>query len=170
MQWIWALFRLRPTPQPQLPIANHRLSKNFTLAEMTRSRTARVRGIDNTPDAEAVRNLTQLCERVLQRARNALGALTVTSGYRSLQLNKAVKGARDSDHTKGMAADIVPTGGVTLEQLGKWIQDNCEFKQLIYEFGEWLHVSYDPDDIRGQVLEAYKDSHGKTRYRIYRFK
>lgn len=172
MRWLVDLCSRWTAPEQieapkSLPV---RLSKNFTLAEFTRSGTAKRRGIDNTPTHAQAMAMMALCKSVLQPLRNALGPISVTSGFRSAKLNKAIGGARRSHHTRGMAADIVPTHGMSLEQMGKWIQTNCKFTQLIYEFGEWLHVSYDPDDLRNQVLEAYRDSRGKTKYRIYRFK
>lgn len=162
-------FRARPKVVVALHGGAMRLSKNFTLGEMTRSATARRRGIANDPGKDEVQALRVLCQHVLQPARNALGALTVTSGYRSRKLNKALKGAKRSHHMRGMAADIVPTGGVSVHKLGKWLQNNTKYTQLIYEFGEWIHVSYDPEDLRREVLEAYKDEKGRTKYRTFKF-
>lgn len=158
------VWRPRPAPPPPNPT---QLTVNFSVAELTRSRTARKRGIANVPSAAELGALRLLCANVLQPARNALGAITVTSGYRCPKLNKAIGGARNSDHMYGRAADIVPTGGVTLDELGMWIETHCQFRQLIYEHSEWLHVSYDPNDLRCQTLEAYRDpTTNKTRYRL----
>jgi|OM-RGC.v1.017983456 Uncharacterized protein conserved in bacteria len=143
------------------------LTNNFTLGELTRSRTARVRGIKNEPGEEAIKNLMMLCERVLQPARNACGPIWVTSGYRSPKLNKAIGGAKRSHHMRGMAADIVPASETSLFELGKWIHENCNYTQLIYEFEEWIHVAYDPHDLRQQSLEAYKAADGRTRYALF---
>ena len=67
-----------------------RISKNFTLAELTKSNTATRLGISNTPDKEGIHKLRLLATELLQPLRNAVGALRVTSGYRSESLNKAI--------------------------------------------------------------------------------
>ena len=43
-----------------------KLTENFTLAELTKSETAEKNNIDNTPDAEQIECLKQLCENILQ--------------------------------------------------------------------------------------------------------
>ena len=81
--------------------------KYFTLKELTRSTTATAKGIDNTPTPEVEKNLTLLVENVLDPLREIYGKpITVNSGYRCPELNKAVGGSKTSDHVKGFAADI----------------------------------------------------------------
>lgn len=139
------------------------LSKNFTLAELTKSETAIRRGIDNIPSDEVLNNLTTLCNMVLQKVRNSHGVVTVTSGYRSPELNKAIGGSTTSDHCKGLAVDFeVP--GLDNRELALWIEDNLTFKQLILEFyteGEpnsgWVHCSFEEGENNNQVLRAVKE-------------
>lgn len=145
------------------------LSANFTLKELTRSDTATRLGLDNTPDDEALENLKTLCEKVLQPVRDNFGRVTVNSGYRSPESNAAVGGSKTSDHCKGMAADI-EVDGVDNPDLAQWIMDNLEYTQLILEFYErgkgssgWVHVSYDPNNLKKQELTATKVA-GKTTY------
>ena len=83
-----------------------KLSNNFTLEELIKSETAIRRGINNTPSSSVVENLQQLVTNVLQPIRDKFGPITVTSGYRSAQLNVAIGGSATSDHVLGMAADI----------------------------------------------------------------
>jgi len=145
------------------------LSANFTLKELTKSDTATRLGLDNTPDDEALENLKTLCEKVLQPVRDNFGRVTVNSGYRSPESNAAVGGSKTSDHCKGMAADIeIP--GVANADLAQWIMDNLEYTQLILEFytpgipdSGWVHVSYDPKNLKKQELTATKVA-GKTTY------
>ena len=149
-----------------------KLSNNFSLKEMTNSQTALRRGIDNEPGDEEEANLQQLCEQVLQKVRDHFGKpVTVNSGYRSPELNKAIGGSTTSDHCKGMAADIeIP--GVSNYELADWIKENCEFRQLILEFytpgvpdSGWVHVSYNYEENEKKVMTALKED-GKTVYKL----
>jgi hypothetical protein len=146
------------------------LTANFSLHELSKSETALRMGFDNTPDAEATENLRLLCEKVLQPVRDHYGkGVKVNSAYRSPESNAAVGGSKTSDHCKGMAADIeIP--GVPNADLAQWIMDNLEYTQLILEFytpgipdSGWVHVSYDPNNLKKQELTATKVA-GKTTY------
>ena len=147
------------------------LSANFTLKELTKSETATRLGIDNTPNDEALENLKLLCEKVLQPVRDHFGkSVTVNSGYRSPESNAAVGGSRTSDHCKGQACDL-EIDGIPNPELAQWIMDNLEYTQLILEFytpggdpnAGWVHVSYDPNNLKKQELTAVKVA-GKTQY------
>lgn len=125
-----------------------KLTNNFNLSEFTYSHTAMMNGVDNTPTSIEIQRLKQLCEVILQPARNALGPISINSGFRSERLNELVNGSPTSAHRLGYAADVVPTNGDTLA-LAKWVIDNCPFDQVILEFGTlsrpaWIHVSADP--------------------------
>jgi hypothetical protein len=146
------------------------LTANFSLHELTKSETALRMGFDNTPDDEATENLRLLCEKVLQPVRDHYGkGVKVNSAYRSPESNAAVGGSKTSDHCKGQAADIeIP--GVANADLAQWIMDNLEYTQLILEFytpgipdSGWVHVSYNPDNLKKQELTATKVA-GKTTY------
>ena len=146
------------------------LSANFSLKELTKSDTATRLGIDNTPDAETIDNLKTLCDKVLQPVREHFGkSVTVNSGFRSSETNQATGGSKSSDHVKGMAADI-EIAGVANADLAQWIMDNLDYTQLILEFytqgvpdSGWVHVSYDPNNLKKQELTAVKVA-GKTQY------
>ena len=146
------------------------LTKNFTLEELTKSETALRFDLDNEPNDEQLANLVALCECVLQPVRDHFGkGVKVNSGFRSAESNAAVGGSRTSDHVKGQAADIeIP--GVPNADLAQWIMDNLEYTQLILEFytpgipdSGWVHVSYDPENLKKQELTAMKVA-GKTQY------
>ena len=84
-----------------------KLSPHFDLSEFTRSDTARVMKIDNVPNLQEIENLTNLCIHVLEPARQKTNAqIYITSGFRSLALNRAVGGVPSSQHCKGLAADL----------------------------------------------------------------
>jgi len=149
-----------------------RLSKNFTMAEFTKSQTAERKGIDNTPQGEHLEAAKALFENVVQKVRDEFGPTVINSGYRSPELNEAVGGSSRSQHCKGQAADIeVP--GVANGELAEWVRDNLEFDQLILEFytpgipdSGWVHVSYLADgDNRGECLTATRID-GKTEYSV----
>ena len=145
------------------------LSTNFTDKELTRSDTALRLGIDNTPDAQTLENLKLLCEKVLQPVRDHFGTVTVNSGFRSAATNVATGGSKTSDHCLGRAADI-EVQGIANPDLAQWIMDNLDYTQLILEFytqgqpnSGWVHVSYDPNNLKNQELTAVKVA-GKTQY------
>lgn len=129
--------------------------KYFTLKELTRSTTATAKGIDNTPTPEVEKNLTLLVGNVLDPLREIYGKpITVNSGYRCPELNKAVGGSKTSDHVKGFAADITGGSKEENERIFNIIKHNFHFKQLIDEKGfSWVHVSYDPSNLKNQILK-----------------
>ena len=146
------------------------LTTNFSLHELTKSETALRMGFDNTPGEVETENLRLLAEKVLQPVRDHFGkGVKCNSGFRSPESNAAVGGSKTSDHCKGQAADIeIP--GVPNAELAQWIMDNLEYTQLILEFytpgipdSGWVHVSYDPDNLKKQELTAMKVA-GKTQY------
>lgn len=134
--------------------------KYFTIEELTKSPTAKRRGIDNTPNATVKKNLTLLVEKILDPLREAWGGpIIVTSGYRCGKLNRAVGGASGSQHMLGQAADIrtVIDTPVANKLLFDKIQElKLPFDQLIDEYGyNWVHVSYGPKN-RRQILHIKK--------------
>jgi len=146
------------------------LTRNFSLHELTKSETALRYDMENTPGPAETANLTELAGKVLQPIRDHYQkGVKVNSGFRHPDVNAKVGGSRTSDHTKGMAADIeIP--GVPNAELAQWIADNLEFTQLILEFytqgisdSGWVHVSYDPNNLKKQVMTATKQN-GKTVY------
>jgi hypothetical protein len=146
------------------------LTKNFSLAEMVKSETALRHGMENNPGPDELNNLLQLCANVLQPIRDHYQkGVKVNSGYRSPDVNAKVGGSRTSDHTRGMAADIeIP--GVPNADLAKWVKENLSYTQLILEFytpgvpdSGWVHVSYDPANLKKQDLTATRKD-GKTVY------
>lgn len=136
-----------------------KISKNFTLEELCASQTAKAKGIRNNPGQTDVVNLCALVHKVLQPLRDAMGtAIKISSGYRSLALNNAVGGVRNSQHLTGQAADICIDGDLTKgKRWFEWIKSHCEFDQLILEHNSknsyWIHVSYRADGLnRKQVI------------------
>lgn len=134
------------------------ITKNFRWEEFERSSKAVELGIDNTiPDNNVAENIRALVFNILQPLRDACGhPLRVNSGYRSKALNKAVKGAANSQHTKGEAADIHEDNPFTLAWLVLHI--GLPFDQLIL-YDTFIHLSYKRrGPQRGQILydQSYK--------------
>lgn len=125
------------------------LSKNFSVDELIKSQTAERKGIDNSPNADALYNLRLLAENILQPIRDHFGPFIVSSGYRSTALCEAIGSKPTSQHAFGQAGDFeVP--GIDNYDLCKWIEDNLEFDQLILECYKpghpnsgWVHCSTD---------------------------
>ena len=150
-----------------------KLSKYFTLKEVIKSETAVRKGIDNTPTDEIISQLKNTCEKIMDPIREKYGKpIRVTSGYRCVELNKAIGGSSRSQHCalNGDAAidfefyDM----DMDLEAVFKWITEESKlpFDQCIAEFlpHGWIHISYSSDGgNRGKITRAEKVS-GKTKY------
>ena len=150
-----------------------KLSKYFTLKEDIISETAVRKGIDNTPTDEIISQLKNTCEIIMDVIREKYGKpIRVTSGYRCVELNKAIGGSSRSQHCalNGDAAidfefyDM----DMDLEEVFKWITEESKlpFDQCIAEFlpHGWIHISYSSDGgNRGKITRAEKVN-GKTKY------
>jgi len=142
------------------------LSAHVTLKEFQVSGIATLRGIKNEMSLSQIESAKLLCENVFEPLRIHLNTpIKISSGFRSLQVNRLIGGAKTSQHTKGEAMDL---------QIGSkgfnFIKDKLDFDQLIWEFGNdenpsWVHVSFSSKN-RKQVLKATKKN-GKTIYSNY---
>jgi len=147
-----------------------KLSKNFSLNELTKSQTAIRMGIDNTSDTEQLVNLVVLVQQVLQPCREQFGSISINSGLRVLELNQAIGSSDKSQHINGEAADF-EAYLISNRRLAEWIEEKLDFDQLILEYpgpdprDGWVHCSYKRDGSnRKQVLTAVKEG-GKTVYK-----
>lgn len=131
--------------------------KYFTLEELTRSDTASIKHIDNTPDESITEHLIELVEKLLDPIRerwakycddNQLGnaGIRISSGFRNKELNKAVGGSSTSAHLTGYAADISPING-NMKVFQVWITDEIEnynFDECFIEksrTSQWVHIA-----------------------------
>lgn len=123
------------------------LTPHFSLAELTTTKQK----IDNTPSKEVVEVL-RTTAFYMEKVRELLGnvAITVNSGYRSPDVNRAVGGSTNSSHTYGHAVDFTASGHTPLEVCNILAKSNLKFDQLIYE-KTWVHISFDPR-MRGNIL------------------
>jgi len=153
------------------------VSKYISYKEATNSETAKRRGISNIPTQAQLENMKLVGVNVFDKIREHFNTpIFVSSMFRSEELNKAIGGSKTSQHcaNNGAAIDIDADryGMVTNKEIFSYILNNLEFDQLIWEFGNednpaWVHVSYKEKYNRNQILIAFKDESGKTKYKEY---
>lgn len=133
--------------------------KNFTIEELTKSITAKRKGIDNTPNDETIQTLNKLAEQ-LQIIRDEYGKpIVISSGFRCEELNKLVGGAKNSDHLYGAAADFHSLSDKLVDNKTLWDvimklndEGKLDCRQIIWEYGtkengscesgpDWIHIS-----------------------------
>lgn len=143
----------------------------ITREEIVHSNKAEEFDIDNSIPKQLEKNIQGLVLNLYNPLRRAFfKPIKINSGYRSEELNKLLKGAKNSQHTKAQALDI------TCKQCDKdellKIALKQEFDQLIIEkyndktgSYSWLHISYDStkDEQRGEVL-IMRRKNNKTTY------
>lgn len=125
--------------------------KYFTLEEMCVTKT----GITNIPSWQAVENLKALVNNVLDPVRESWGKpIIVTSGFRCKDVNDKVGGSKNSQHTKGQAADLdIGTQEQNKELFDFICKSGITFDQLLLENrGQWIHISYNINKNRQQIL------------------
>lgn len=151
------------------------LSKNLALAEVTRSETAKRKGISNMPTPEHIENFKKLAENVFQPIREHFGIpIHLSSGYRSKALNTAVGGSLSSQHCTGEAIDIDMDGtSITNKQVFDFIRENVNFDQMIAEFPvngnpAWVHVSYESTGKQRKQILVAKKVGSATKYISYK--
>ena len=117
----------------------------FTIKELSYSKTAEEKHINNSPDINIQKHLEELI-KFLNPLREAWGEpILVSSGFRCPELNKAVNGSETSAHLIGYAVDLVPANG-KMDAFKKFIVDYMKirmFDQCIIEKSgktEWIHI------------------------------
>lgn len=125
----------------------------ITIADLCETLT----GLPNVPSKEQEKYLQLLIDNILAPIEATGTTLKINSGYRSPAVNKAVKGAKNSEHLvlgTGAAADIT-TGSVKTNKalFDKIIAMQLPYRQIIDEKKyRWIHISYNPNDVKRQVL------------------
>jgi hypothetical protein len=113
--------------------------------------------------------MQMLIRDLIQPMRDDIGPVRISSGYRSKELNRAIGGSSKSQHCKGEALDLQfwVEGKMNNRAIYEWVlTSELEFDQMINEFDfAWIHISLKKKGNRKQVLEAYKDEDGDTKYR-----
>jgi len=148
------------------------ISPHVSFTEATKSNAAIRHGIDNTPNAEQLKSMRYVAVEVFEKVREHFGkAIDVNSFFRHPDVNAVIGGSKSSQHCLGEAMDIDgDRTGVDNAEIFEFIKANILFDQLIWEFGDeekpaWVHVSRKEEGNRRQVLMAYRDSSGSTKYK-----
>lgn len=132
------------------------ISKDFSYSEFEKSDTANRLHINNAITSFEVRdNIKALVENILQPLRDAWGGpLFINSGYRCLELNKAVGGVPTSQHCVGQACDVGVTDPYALAKLAKRMK--LDYDQMIV-YPSFVHFSYRRDGgNRNEILYSPK--------------
>lgn len=139
-----------------------KLSRYFSLEEMTFSQTAARKCIDNTPPKEVLENLTHTAME-MDKVRALLNRpVLVSSGYRSMKLNRAIGGALTSAHMTGFAIDFTcPEYGTPKDIFNAIRKSPIRYDQLIEE-GQWVHISFGPGLRNQKLIARFID--GKAHY------
>ena len=140
------------------------MTEHFSLNEFTASQEATRHGINNKPSEKVLENLRMLAT-LLEQVRELLGgnSIRISSGYRSLALNRHIGSNDTSAHVRGYAADFTcPSFGTPIEVAKEIAESNLKFDQMIYE-GTWIHISCDPKNRRQLLTAQFKG--GKAFYK-----
>lgn len=125
---------------------NQLKSEFFTLEELTKSSTAKRLKIDNTPNAEVLKNLQYGVDMVLDPLRRIIQKpIIITSGYRCEKLNKAVGGVSNSWHQLGNAADIHIADEVNAREIFEILKTLPSVDTILFEHSsnsQWIHVQW----------------------------
>lgn len=143
-----------------------KLTEHFTLEELTASEIADRHGIDNTPTSPLIlTNLKTLAEG-LERVRALLGRpITINSGYRSIVVNNLLGSKPTSQHTKGLAADIIsPSFGTPKDIIKKILASDIQYDQVILEFDRWIHISFCEEGYKPRKQALIIDNKGTRIY------
>lgn len=136
------------------------MGKYFSIKELSYSRIAAEKGINNTPTGDAKRSLELLIDKCLDPIREAYGKpVTVSSGYRNYLVNQLVGGKSTSQHLKGEAADIVGNNEKETKRIFEIAKEQGNFDQLLFERNSkgsvWVHISYKAEGNRYQCIDNY---------------
>jgi zinc D-Ala-D-Ala carboxypeptidase len=132
------------------------LTEHFSLQELCYSETASREGLSNKPDRFIVANLQRLAE-VMEKVRALCGdnPVTVTSGYRSPEVNAAIGGSSTSAHMSGLACDFIIPGFGDPIDVCRAIEPHMselQIDQCIHEYDDWIHLGLSEDEPRYECL------------------
>lgn len=131
------------------------ISKHITIEEATFSAKAVANKISNVPNESQLEAMQLVAEKLFEPLREWYGKpIKINSFFRSLEVNKLVKGSsKSSQHCKGEAIDISAGSKTENKKLFDYVCKNLDFDQVINEYDfTWVHISYKPKGNRKQIL------------------
>lgn len=158
---------------PDITIEHYKLSDHFSLNEMTKTSYRKYLILNKEEAIRYLDNLHDLCDCILEPVRSLINVpVIITSGFRYKKLNKAIGGSKNSQHIVGKAADIeflgIHEGKELLDTFNKIAFSSIKYSQIIYEFGQWIHIGLqDPDLYPGKIQQKLIAERFKNRT-IYR--
>lgn len=121
----------------------------FTVDDLIKSHTARLRQIDNQPSSEVRKELEMTaCKlNVIGLYAHMMGAtIQVTSGFRCEELNKIVGGVKTSLHIQGRAVDFVVSDGKIKHALYESLASQEARERLriceLIEHKTYIHIGF----------------------------
>lgn len=119
----------------------------FNIEEMTKSETASKKRIDNGfPNIGTMINAFKVLETLDLVRAHMDKPIFINSGYRCKELNKAVGGAENSYHTKGLAADFRTDSKEDIPKMYNFLQRNIKrfnIQELI-KYDTFIHMAIKP--------------------------
>ena len=112
------------------------------------------------------KNMNILVDKVLDPLREKIGAIRITSGYRTPAYNKQIGGATNSQHCKGEAVDLQPLQ-TNIEEVFSLIIREFPYDQVILEKNnkgsKWIHISYSTTNRKNAMIAEVIN--GKATYK-----
>ena len=129
-------------------MSNINVVSNFSIRELTYSKTAVDKGISNVPSTKELASLMYAITQ-LERVRTILNdcSMLISSGYRCKALNRLVGGVPTSAHVQGLAVDFTSIGyGNTTQIVDAIYKSGLQYDQLILEYpnkaSSWVHIGW----------------------------
>ena len=147
-----------------------KLTEHFSFDELTKSSSRPDLEPLNRRKAVSYMDNIQLVANQLEVLRHSIGDLPITvySGFRCEELNKAVGGAKRSGHLSGLAADIV-ANGLSVKELFEHIKSNPipHIAKVIHEKigSHWVHISFSQEEVK--TTEYLVTVDGRNYERVY---
>jgi len=140
------------------------VSDNEIIRVMSASQTAQRRGIKNIPTRAQAKAMVKIYRDIFEKVKAAEPSAVVSSGFRSEALNRAVKGAKTSQHTYPVNhLGVCVAGAIDIDsklnprKLSTVVRavveaNGVNWDQLIIEFppNGWVHVSMRFDGVKGR--------------------
>lgn len=125
-----------------------KISKNFTLADMTQGGTRKLVAQGGLSEADILCNLVKLAENILEPIKASGLKFTITSAFRVAGTTGVSKSGKVSDHDIGRAVDIQVHGMTAFQGAEKIYPIVGKIaKQFLLEYttgggAGWIHIAY----------------------------